>query len=97
MSDCSHLQPSAGWEERFEKTFFQDSTGEKCDGWLAARGSLLYDGVDDGYCKIANSTDLKAFIASELARAKEEGRKESDEEWRTVIHTAKEHTSCTTK
>lgn len=74
MPNCSQPQPSAGWSERFDKTFFQDSTGEKCDGWLAARGSLLYNGVDDGYCKIANPNDLKAFIATELQAAREEER-----------------------
>lgn len=55
MSDCSHLQPSAGWEERFDIAW-RDG---KFDGDI---NDLRVLGV------------FKAFIASEIARAKEEER-----------------------
>lgn len=44
--------------KEFDEKFFQDRTGEKCEGWLAMKTDIL----TKGDYKIAIPNDLKSFI-----------------------------------
>lgn len=79
-----------------DQKIFQDSTGEKCDGWLAIKNGIFIDGEE--CCKIATPDDIKNVLRSALLsygqseREKEKNRiakklvKIEKEKWKDEEH-----------